>query len=107
MWSHTLCNPVDGADSRSHWTMEPHIDCHAGVEVTINVGEFRQAWLPPDSFAGQSASGAATLASLICPFVDPCFDFFSPGSNIGPHLGPFPLGSIGGFLSSRLASFNA
>jgi hypothetical protein len=59
----------------------------------------RPGWPLIDS---PSACVAATLASLICPFVDLCFDFISPGSDIGPHLGPICSRSIGGFPSSLL-----
>ena len=47
VWSDTLCNPVDGVDSRSHRALDPQIDCHDRVEITINVGEFIQAWPAP------------------------------------------------------------
>jgi hypothetical protein len=63
-------------------------------------GEFRQAWLALDRFAVRVRSRNFGVADL--PFCRSLLDFISPGSDIGPHLGPICSRSIGGFPSSLL-----
>ena len=57
MWSDPLRNPVDGINSHSHRALDPQVDCHDRVQITINAGEFIQARLASEGYCVVGCNG--------------------------------------------------